>query len=288
MKTIITLVTLFSILHVNAQHVESSHAPEINKLLDDFKCYTTTMTNFHAGDLYQHSIWVANTIAKWWEENKFWVENISKNDQRLTILAGLLHDIGKAGDQKFIYENKSPHPRVGFEYVLGTRPYLPCIGDQPWNFNNFFNALSISPEEKQIIDIAIGMHWDLGGMILSQLQKDPSKKDYYYDQYLTKLRCLAQEVGYHNGAIDLRLIRICLLVSAADVFGVQKVEAPYSIFNLGTPEEPHGPVKDRYYSYLYDDTGHTVRDELVKYFTESQAVLSQPINPELCTKWKPS
>ena len=41
-------------------------------LLQTFKEYKTVNNLWHSGDLYEHSIWTANAIAKWWDEQHFW------------------------------------------------------------------------------------------------------------------------------------------------------------------------------------------------------------------------
>ena len=92
-------------------------------LLNDFQHYKVEKYGHHAGDVYEHSIWTAATVAQWWAEKSEWVQGIDNKYQALTIMAGLLHDIGKAGDLKFLFTTKKYHPYYGFEFLLGYRTY---------------------------------------------------------------------------------------------------------------------------------------------------------------------
>ena len=98
----------------------------LDMLVQDFKRYHTLNKSFHQGNLYQHSMWVAQTIATWCNKksNDPWC-NIEKQTKERDIflvgLAGFLHDTGKAGDQIILYYDKADHPAVGFDYLRGEK-----------------------------------------------------------------------------------------------------------------------------------------------------------------------
>lgn len=322
----------------------SPHIPAtLQDLLKDFNYYITNNIHFHSGNLYQHSIWVSNVIAYWWKQKTHWVENIDPKDQNLSIFIGLIHDIGKGGDlkagpnrplgsklHKFIYDSKNYypfydkkiHPKTGFDYIL-KRSYK--FGDHKkildLDYNDFFDKLKISDEERKLIAIIVGIHWDFGGIIFRRktgVDAIPNDED-RYKMYLDHLRCLAINAKYKDGKIDERLIRLALLVSAADTLGTVPIDPKSgfdisnptkNIFDIKTPGVPgwepaftpqsefeHFRIKDSataYIKYGYgslnpkakNTLGEKYKDGIINYFKSPtyQATLSTEMDKKSCMK----
>jgi len=244
-------------------------------LLNDFKNYKTKNTDFHAGDLYEHSIWSANTVVQWWQEESEWVEGINPKYMGLTVVSSLLHDVGKAGDLKFVYKCKKSHPHVGFEYLMGCRPYLIALnGVKKWNLNHVLSQLPLTKLEKKVAAVLCGIHWDYGEIVLKSicnLRKQnmltQKAKDEIFYKYLSALQKVCADAGYRNGQIDDQILRMAILISAADVRGVRCNKYSNNIF-VYVPSEIHKAKVDPYKQLNYEECGLKARRGLLNYYKE--------------------
>ena len=130
-------------------------------LLEDFKNYTTTNIEFHSGDLYQHSMWVANAVTHFAQEGSLWVEGLSPHDLRIACFAAIIHDMGKAGDGVYSYSDKPLHPREGFDDLIGTRAYQ-LAGGGTFDFKAMFDSLDLDENDQALIKVLAGSHWNFG------------------------------------------------------------------------------------------------------------------------------
>jgi hypothetical protein len=102
----------------------------IKTLFDQMKKYETTNSNFHGGNLFEHSIW-----------SLLFSEHLSgRTDppmpdrlRKLIIASGLIHDIGKMHPEscmlnttrdKYVYMDIENHPQIGAEYFEKGIPIL--------------------------------------------------------------------------------------------------------------------------------------------------------------------
>jgi hypothetical protein len=102
----------------------------IKTLFDQMKKYETTNSNFHGGNLFEHSIW-----------SLLFSEHLSgRTDppmpdrlRKLIIASGLIHDIGKMHPKscslnktrdKYVYMDIKNHPEIGAEYFETGIPIL--------------------------------------------------------------------------------------------------------------------------------------------------------------------
>lgn len=282
-------------LPVSTATISSDSINITKQLLDDFKHYITNNIDWHSGDLYQHSIWVSNVVAKWWKDNRHWVKDIDPKDKNLSILAGLIHDIGKGGTlapganafgypplttisdgstKYYPYYDIRLHPKTGFDYLTKKSYKLAPDGTKLFDYDSFFDKFNISDEDRKLLAIIVGIHWDFGGIVFKKKDTIPNDED-RYKIYLNNLRCLAINANYNNGNIDERLIRIALLVSAADVLGtfpfdpkegldvyVTKPNPTKNIFDIATPDVPDwNPA----FIPKHDFAHHKIKDLILKY-----------------------
>lgn len=286
----------------------------------DMKYYKTTNVNFHSGHLYEHSLWVAMVIDRWfeeyagnirpenaWENGSSWIDGVQERDRSIAVLAAFLHDIGKVGSSSYAYTmhhceyfNTSQlrlasypsyfalpsHPSDGFKILtfqthyhcsitpLGSHKFSAALhSGKLFDFKKFFTDLRLSLEEQKIIQILVGIHWDFGGDIM--MQKN-------YEAFLQKLAFLVKKVSYNAGVVDERIIRLAVLIGAADVRAAQpqslddfdnfKRRYPWFVDEVFEPPMPHGQykhAKTRYEAFEYPTQGVERRKYLIKYFKKA-------------------
>ncbi len=262
-----SLLFFSAILNAVDQKHDIAHMPQLAQLLDSFKSYKTTNCCSHVGNLYEHSVWVANAIENWWREDSSWVKGLNPKWEKVTILAALLHDVGKAGDLNFTYKTKKFHPQAGFYYLLDKRPYFLSKKLNKYNFDELFAEIGLTQEERKVVAILSGVHWDFGGIVLRGLAQGKPKKK-LFDSYLSKIKDLAVEANYHNGTVDEKLLKMAILIGAADTKGADKVVTHKNYFCLHNPDRPHSRKKftHPYKKYAVATTGKKAREELLAYF----------------------
>ena len=124
-----------------------------------------------------------------------------------------------------------------------------------------------------------GIHWSFGKPVVDEY---PSNKA--YETYLKKLEELAKKVGYHGGKIDERLLKLSILIGAADVRGASPVNE-IAVPNLFKPiqlgpvfsYDANNPAPDKYDEFEFPTKGLAARYGLLKYFEETRM---QPENVE--------
>ena len=262
-------------------------------LMNDIGYYKTTNSGFHAGHLLHHSLWVEQTIAGWCDEGHFWCQGpfdnvanmqLSKHDCYLAAVAGFLHDIGKAGgyrdgeskitkDEKgfvkeIYYFTKEGHSQVGFEYLMGMRPYQLVYDKSFFGFDDFFKALGIDPEERKLIAIVVGMHWNFG-IVMVKAAQEGKNLEKASDKFLTQLQSYVDQAGYDDNEIDERIVRIAVLVGAADVKGSQpSIGGKTILFDTFIEMSRIYPTSDKYQTFDFEQSGKRAFAALLTYFRE--------------------
>lgn len=224
----------------------------------DLKYYKTSNTGFHSGHLYEHSMWTAMVIDRWFEERNgnavdsgesalSWLDGIDESDRSTLVLAGFLHDVGKASNNNSHYHltNTNPsldtsslhlvqyptyhaigtHPEDGFKFLRMIAPYsLSAIKSAAGsyeagfknkgqlNFDQMFQKLGLTEEQQQIIQILTGIHWNFGADLM--MRNNPKN-------FLLNLKKYVANVNYNNKTIDERIVRLAIVIGAADVRGAQ-------------------------------------------------------------------
>lgn len=261
----ILAVSVMGLRGVVAPAVEANSSG-LSALMEDFKTYITTNTDFHAGNLYEHSLWVTIAINEWFACHNEWTNGLTGRDREIALIAGLLHDIGKAGDAIHTFYTKPLHMQKGQYYVLGQEPYQLSTG-KVFDFNKLFDQLRLSVQERQEIAIIIASHHEFGGLVRKSnggLVIGEVDRIGFTDT-IQKYASLAQ----YAHPIDTRLLNLIILVSAADVRGSQYVacEHPFSIGDVvvnTSPSVVYRVATDKFKEFTYELRGKPIRNLLLQ------------------------
>lgn len=261
------IIWTYSLLHPATILCSENTQPfSLTDLVNEFKHYTTTNVTFHAGDVYEHSLWVAITINEWWHVKSPWTQDINDHDYQIALLAGFLHDVGKAGDLVFSFYTKSTHEQNGQAYILGEKPFYLAAGGI-FNFKKLFQALGISDEDKRLVAFLVGGHSDFGWIMNAFTQKKSTIKN-CLATYTQKLNTLAHRVEL-SYPVDRRLMQIMILLSAADINGAHYCPCNYS-FSFGdltidkSPPLTHAQATNKFSEFKYDTYGLILRNALIE------------------------
>lgn len=228
-------------------------------LLDFYKSmleYKTLNIDFHAGDLYAHSIWVAlftqenvaNVYHKFLNPDLYldrWSNNVygaiiqavkPKEAKKMcmmyckfAIIGAFLHDIGKMGGSTIFYD-KPEHPRLGYDYLMSSAR-LSLESGKLLDPDAFFEELAengeIEPDKKDLFKIFIMgivlFHWDFGDAI-RRVRGGEIDMTGAAIEYITKVgKWWLETTQKHSQSFDNRIfdifLSILILVSMCDIKG---------------------------------------------------------------------
>lgn len=225
-------------------------------LLTDLMRYKTTNVNRHAGDLYEHSVWIAKAVEKWFDQQGPWTEGLGEADRCIAVVAAFLHDIGKAGDNRTRFGTKPGHADTGRGYLLGDDVYRLEDG-AGFDFDGWFEQLGLGQADKEMVAFLVAVHRALSEEIMEDTEHPESCADLEGRDrsYLDRL------ASTWDGNVDERLARLAMLVGAADVLAMQPVRHPSTLFTRDLPDdlEPPHEGRDNYRRWDYDSEGILVR-----------------------------
>ncbi len=255
-------------------------------LLNDMKTYTTTNHYFHAGDLYEHSIWTEQVASQWLiEPENPWSEKLADLDnhtKQVIALAALLHDVGKAGDLQFSFDCKPKHAQVGYEYVIGKRPYIMANGATEFDFNTMFRSLGISEEEQKLIAVLIAIHLQFGEGFMASifrlrfLDKEEQMPGIHAacEEYLQRLEAYTRATNYNGGIVTEQLLRMAVFISSADARGNQPIQdgalAPFIFTEPAYVRVVRETAQKLFVYFGYDRVGIQNLNYLTDYFISTR------------------
>ncbi|KKQ33150.1 MAG: hypothetical protein US49_C0002G0045 [candidate division TM6 bacterium GW2011_GWF2_37_49] len=197
----------------------------LDSILRDMQRYKTSNTKFHAGHVFEHSIWVSRScINLCYMLNSEWKTKFDDEAIKNIIFAAIFHDIGKCGDQVYEFYEKCEHPKIGFEYIVSQKEYIMSDGER-FDFNALFNSLGLSKDNIALIAIIVGMHHELGNIMRGINALDFN----CFNVAIELLDHFIKISGYKGGVIChkskdyRRLIKYICFVAAADVISAQVV-----------------------------------------------------------------
>lgn len=148
----------------------------VDSLMKDFltqlSYYKSINVGFHAGDLFEHSIWSLLFAEDLLMEQVVQPPLMREDIKRIAAVA-FIHDIGKMDPANctkrkhdMIYFSLPDHPNIGAEYILGTRPLVKLDKDMNvvGNFDvpRLLTLLGFKPDEFTGVAMVIKHHWQFG------------------------------------------------------------------------------------------------------------------------------
>jgi len=237
-------------------------------LVQDMKEYKVTNKQFHAGNVYEHSMWVEQALAQFIQKKSFWCDGLvlSNREKEILALAAFLHDIGKAGDLNFFFETKKMHPEMGADYIAGKRDYILKNGTI-FNFDAFFSDQDISTEERKIITLLVhASHWFGSTVMVQCWQASQSQCEQFFENYISGLEKFLPE------RVDKKIVSMAIFITAADAKGTQESKGETSIIfpeprKIKAVRITNG---DLYGNFNYKRRGKKIREELLAYYKKSR------------------
>jgi hypothetical protein len=219
-------------------------------IVQEYRKFKTT-NDFHQGHLLEHNTWVGLVATEIYKNYAKY--GSTEFDEKLYLLAGFLHDLGKSGacDKKAVYKNLNvqdaslsicnhvkddegtrigfsyhtlpAHPSDGYEFLKGYTEYerfglsdneVDRIKFEDWE--NFFEKMGINKFERRLIEVACGAHWYFGDYLKYFMAGDKS----YVEKYLRKV-----ELFYNDEFFKLekegfrKVLLFTIIVSISDIYG---------------------------------------------------------------------
>jgi hypothetical protein len=224
------------------------------KFLNSMKLFKSYNTNFHSGDLLEHSVWSLLHTEKLLEGQKLFIpEYITNNENMKKIIsfASLMHDIGKFhidGEKNgvtfndktntFVYQSVKLHPEYGYQMVMGKLPIKIYnkennkVTQETVMFDDLFNAFLPDFVSDKIgyslfVAYVIRNHWRFGDWLSTIKTSEISLQD--CDKFLKMLKCVDGE-QYNKYIEENKVLFVIglIIVSLSDIYGTQ----PYGINRL--------------------------------------------------------
>lgn len=142
------------------------------ELLSQMRYYDTVNTNFHSGNLLEHSIWTLlfteSLTKKLVNVSNPYVSALNDREKRVIIAAGLLHDIGKMDPSKcvkngmtnrYIYFAIPEHPSIGARYFEQGIPVIDS--GRRIDPHNILREMipDITSDEVEVVKTVVDLHW---------------------------------------------------------------------------------------------------------------------------------
>ena len=231
------------------QYSKKQQTEDQKKFFNSMKMFKSYNTDFHSGDLLEHSIWSLLYTEKLLESDLF--PDALKDKEiikKVISFASLIHDIGKFHSDEelngvtfnnqtntFVYRLVDNHPEYGYKMVMGEMP-IPIYSIENnqlktdfLTFKQLFDIFLpelINDIDREIYTLLIAFiirnHW-LFGKWLSGIKININEQDYKkFIQDLIHVPGLACHKDFHLIIISL------IIVSLSDIYGTQ----PYGIERL--------------------------------------------------------
>ena len=195
----------------------------IRELFNQMKKYETINTNFHSGNIFEHSIW-----SLMFSEHLSGRTDPEMDDRlrKVIIASALIHDIGKMHPasctinetrKKYIYFDVVDHPKIGADYF---DTGIPILDDNLMDTRKKLMPQDIikdilpdvTEEEIDVVKNVVLFHWHFGSNILSKFNEKGSIDSRDVNNYI---EIFNKSKNKHNS------ILATIIVSIADIEATQ-------------------------------------------------------------------
>lgn len=145
--------------HRDWQYINIGNCGFLGELMSQMGNYETSNIDFHAGNLYAHSVWTALYTQELFDNKSPWTKGVPHKYKDLTTFSAFLHDVGKMKGS-FFYYDKPNHPKDGEELLLGKyKDDFIAI-----KLDNLLKSSGIEKESEEfcIIVGVVSLHWLFG------------------------------------------------------------------------------------------------------------------------------
>jgi hypothetical protein len=222
--------------------------PTLKLFFEQLRLYETLNYNFHAGNLFEHSIWTLLFSEQLMKKEDCFRVGIMDNTKIIIALSAFLHDIGKMivtdpdkkeivvknqERKKIMYLAIKNHPEYGFSNLLKNQ--IPILDDK-LDIVDYFNTKELItefvgtlPQSEYnyiltIVSVIIKYHWDIGNLIKNV--NSPSLTDdvrLYITSIIGTLKDMYTkfpfDVNVPQIVISFQVILGLVAVSISDVLG---------------------------------------------------------------------
>ena len=238
---------------VDIFYEDASLYPEkVRLLMNQMRYYETTNTDFHSGNLLQHSVWTLlfteSLLGQLVDLNNPDVIALNDRTRSIIIAAGLLHDIGKMNPDKcvkntkrnkFIYYDILTHPEDGAEYFDTGIPILNDDLEIVERMSPRDILLEMIPditlEEVKLVQDVVALHWFFGKEVVGS-KKLPLRK---YREAIA---------GYKQKFGNVLTMIATMIVSISDIEASQ----PFTLDKLASlqPGEIKDAIRSKVFKYI--------------------------------------
>lgn len=220
--------------HRDWQYINTKNCGILGELMVQMGKYKTSNIDFHAGNLYAHSVWTALYTQELFDKKSPWVEGIPYKYKDLATFSAFLHDVGKMKGS-FFYYDKPNHPKDGEDLLLSdlkNKDDLIAI-----NLDKLLKSSGIERNSKNFCIIVglVSLHWLFGKyyslykFARDEIMRDDEKQEilnlrsWEYIQNIKNFMSNKNIIGCEKIKNDKKLflifVKILIAVSISDIKG---------------------------------------------------------------------
>ncbi len=204
----------------------------VRKFLKQLSYYKSYNVNFHAGNLFEHSVWsllFAEVLSA--TADRLFNVSLSAAEQKEVAAIAFIHDIGKMTitDPKVtvrkhdvVFSSLPSHPKLGGDYIRGDKQLPVLDGDMKQigflDVNLLLDALGLSDMNRHELAKIVDLHWQFGAAFRRISDDSFPSLDLAADIFINV--CGVNE--------SVKFYAYLVIVSMADILASQ----PYGMNNL--------------------------------------------------------
>jgi len=225
----------------------------LSKLLRDMSEYHLTQNHDggHQGDLLDHSLWTYYALTNETSLPKifqpWFLQEIPDFYYPVLQVAGLLHDIGKAGDLNTEYTSKPDHPEQSWLYFQNKVKYIWVDGTEMPLMDYLYTNCALNREEWSLVGLIAALHYDLGNFFQDKLTST---------QLIERLKSYISDTHINFcPVITFRLIRAVVF---ADVWSQRPVVSSHGFVQIDSDLKSqlvheHAAKQDNWNNYFNEE-----------------------------------